>query len=257
MNPRYAVYFVPAADSALYRFGAAVLGYDGYTGSDVDFLDRLPMERAAWHDATREPRRYGFHATLKAPFHLANGCDETALLDALPTFCRSIESASVFEPIVASLAGFIAIVPTAADPAIDRLAAACVTAFDRFRAPSSGPDRDRRRVGLTAKTGRQPRPLGLSLRVRRLPLAPHADRPARGRPPCRRPGLSPEPLRRRPGCTPGARSTASRCCARIGPIPVSSSSAMRRLARPGSMRTHDRIPHMLIQVKAATHGTHQ
>jgi hypothetical protein len=151
VNPRYAVYFVPAADSALYRFGAAVLGYDGYTGSDVDFLDRLPMERAAWHDATREPRRYGFHATLKAPFHLANGCDETALLDALQTFCRSIESASVFEPIVASLAGFIAIVPTAAVPAIDRLAAACVTAFDRFRAPSSGPDRDRRRIGLTAR----------------------------------------------------------------------------------------------------------
>lgn len=151
MNPRYAVYFVPVADSALYRFGAAVLGYDGYTGNDVDFLDRLPMERAAWHDATREPRRYGFHATLKAPFHLANGCDETALLDALQTFCRSIESASVFEPIVASLAGFIAIVPTAANPAIDRLAAACVTAFDRFRAPSSGPDRDRRRIGLTAR----------------------------------------------------------------------------------------------------------
>ena len=30
--PRYAVYFVPAADSDLYRFGSAVLQYDGYTG---------------------------------------------------------------------------------------------------------------------------------------------------------------------------------------------------------------------------------
>jgi hypothetical protein len=151
VNPRYALYFVPAADSALYRFGAAVLGYDGYTGSDVDFLDRLPMEGATWHDATREPRRYGFHATLKAPFHLANGCDETALLDALQTFCRSIESASVFEPIVASLAGFIAIVPTAANPAIDRLAAACVTGFDRFRAPMSAQERDGRTVGLSER----------------------------------------------------------------------------------------------------------
>ena len=26
--PRYAIYFVPGADSGLYRFGAAVLGYD-------------------------------------------------------------------------------------------------------------------------------------------------------------------------------------------------------------------------------------
>jgi putative phosphonate metabolism protein len=151
VNPRYAIYFVPAADSALYRFGAAVLGYDGYTGHDVGFPDPLPMYIGAWRDLTREPRRYGFHATLKAPFHLANGCDETALLDALPAFCRSIESAPAFEPIVASLAGFIAIVPTAADPAIERLAAACVTAFDRFRAPSSAQDRDRRVVGLTER----------------------------------------------------------------------------------------------------------
>ena len=27
----------------------------------------------------QEPRRYGFHATLKAPFHLADGADEAAL----------------------------------------------------------------------------------------------------------------------------------------------------------------------------------
>jgi hypothetical protein len=151
VNPRYALYFVPDADSALYRFGAAVLGYDCHTGIDVDFLDRLPMEVAAWRELTREPRGYGFHATLKAPFHLANGFDETALLDAFPAFCRSIESAPVFEPIIVSLAGFIAMVPAAANPAIDRLAAACVTAFDRFRAPLSGPDRERRRVGLTGR----------------------------------------------------------------------------------------------------------
>jgi putative phosphonate metabolism protein len=151
VNPRYAIYFVPAAECALYRFGAAVLGYDGYTGNDVGFPDPLPMDIGAWRDLTREPRRYGFHATLKAPFHLANGCDETALLDAFPAFCRSIESVPAFEPMVASLAGFIAIVPAAADPAIDRLAAACVTAFDRFRAPMSARERDRRVVGLTER----------------------------------------------------------------------------------------------------------
>jgi hypothetical protein len=64
VKPRYAIYFIPAADSALYRFGAAVLGYDCYTGNDLDFPDPLPMETAAWRDLTREPRRYGFHATL-------------------------------------------------------------------------------------------------------------------------------------------------------------------------------------------------
>jgi Protein of unknown function (DUF1045) len=151
VNPRYALYFVPDADSALYRFGAAALGCDSYTGNDVDFPDRLPIETAAWRELTRAPRGYGFHATLKAPFHLADGCDEIALIDALPAFCRSIESAPLFEPMVASLVGFIALVPTVANPAIDRLAAACVTAFDRFRAPLRDEDRDRRRVGLTQR----------------------------------------------------------------------------------------------------------
>jgi hypothetical protein len=151
VNPRYAIYFVPAADSALYRFGAAMLGYDCYTGNDVDFPGSLPMKTGAWRDLTGEPRRYGFHATLKAPFHLARDADEPALIDALPAFCRSVESVPAFVPIVASLAGFIAIVPAAADPAIDRLAADCVTAFDRFRVPISAQDRDRRVVGLTER----------------------------------------------------------------------------------------------------------
>jgi hypothetical protein len=151
VNPRYAIYFVPAADSALYRFGAAVLGCDCYTGNDVDFPGPLPMENAAWRDLTREPRRYGFHATLKAPFHLAKDADEPVLIDALPVFCRSIESVPVFEPIVASFAGFMAVVPAAADSAIDRLAAACVTAFDRFRAPMGVHDRSRRVIGLSER----------------------------------------------------------------------------------------------------------
>ena len=98
MNPRYAIYFVPAADSALYRFGSAVLGYDCYTGNDVGFPGPLPMKNGAWRDLTGEPRRYGFHATLKAPFHLAKDADETALINALPAFCRSVEFRPRFCP---------------------------------------------------------------------------------------------------------------------------------------------------------------
>jgi hypothetical protein len=151
VKPRYAIYFISAADSALYRFGAAVLGYDCYTGNDVGFPDSLPMDTDAWRDLTREPRRYGFHATLKAPFQLAKDTDETELLDAFPAFCRSVESVPAFEPMVGSLASFIAVMPTAADPAIDRLAGACVTAFDRFRAPMSVQDRSRRMIGLSER----------------------------------------------------------------------------------------------------------
>jgi putative phosphonate metabolism protein len=143
VKPRYAVYFVPAAQSALYRFGAALLGYDCYTGNEIDFPDALPLSPPAWRELTREPRRYGFHATLRAPFRLADGADEAGLIEAFHAFCRS-ESAAAFTPVVAVIESFIAMVPSGSEPAVDRLAAACVTAFDRFRAPLDANDRERR-----------------------------------------------------------------------------------------------------------------
>ncbi len=144
MTPRYAVYYVPAAQSALYRFGAALLGYDCYSGTEIGFPRALPVPEPAWRELTQEPRRYGFHATLKAPFRLADGADEAELVEAFHAFCRSKAMAAVFTPVVAVVEGFIAIVPSGNEPAVDRLAAACVTAFDRFRAPLNAHDRARR-----------------------------------------------------------------------------------------------------------------
>ena len=53
-DPRYAIYFVPAPDTALYRFGAAALGYDCFTGADIATLDALPVDAGAWR--SRDPR---------------------------------------------------------------------------------------------------------------------------------------------------------------------------------------------------------
>src|SRR5438128_78803 len=84
--PRYAVYFVPAADSELYRFGSAVLQYDCYTGNAVLPPEELKNQPEEWREATEEPRRYGFHATLKAPFYLAPSCSEAQLVSAFHSF---------------------------------------------------------------------------------------------------------------------------------------------------------------------------
>jgi hypothetical protein len=144
VKPRYAVYFVPAAKSALYRFGSTLLGYDCFTGTDIRFPEALPVPEPAWRELTQEPRRYGFHATLKSPFHLADGADEAALIAAFRTFCRSEAVAAAFTPVVTVVESFVAIVPSVSEPAVDCLAAACVTAFDRFRAPLDAHDRARR-----------------------------------------------------------------------------------------------------------------
>lgn len=142
--PRYAVYFVPAADSDLYRFGSAVLRYDGYTGRPVAPPDECAADADAWREATEEPRRYGFHATLKAPFHLAPACTEAQLVSAFGSFAALGRKAAVIEPAIRTLGGFTALVPAHANPGIDALAADCTTLFDAFRAPMSAQERARR-----------------------------------------------------------------------------------------------------------------
>src|SRR5215813_14819328 len=104
---RYAIYFVPPADSELYRFGAGVLGYDCYSGKDV------PQDSgfdADWAELTREPRRYGFHATLKAPFRLLPSAAEADLVAELRRVAALPRTPPAIAPMIHPIGGFIAIV---------------------------------------------------------------------------------------------------------------------------------------------------
>ena len=128
---RYAIYYTPAAGSALARFGEAW------------FARKAPCLDA--------PRRYGFHGTLKAPFRLANGTSEAELLLAAERFAaeRGALRGPSLRPAV--LAGFLALMPSEPFEELDRLAADCVAAFDRFRAPPGEAElARRRRAGLSA-----------------------------------------------------------------------------------------------------------
>jgi hypothetical protein len=91
-----------------------------------------------------EPRRYGFHATLKAPFHLSPSCTESQLVSALQSFATLGRSPAILKPVVRMLSGFAALVPEQPNPTIDALAADCTTIFDAFRAPMSAQERARR-----------------------------------------------------------------------------------------------------------------
>jgi putative phosphonate metabolism protein len=143
-GPRYAIYFVPAAGSDLYRFGSSVLRYDCYTGEQVDPPAQLAADTERWRSLTEEPRRYGFHATLKAPFHLTADHAETALMEAVRSFADSGRVIPTITPAVDILSGFAALVPRHRDASVEALAAQCTTEFDRFRAPMSLRERARR-----------------------------------------------------------------------------------------------------------------
>ena len=139
--PRYAIYYTSAPESALDRFGASLLGYDTHSGEDLPFPDGLPPD---WRDLTQDPRKYGFHATLKAPMALAPGKDEDQLLAACAAFSAEPRSIPVIEPIVDLISGFIALVPAKPSAALEALAADCVRDFDPFRATMTEHDRARR-----------------------------------------------------------------------------------------------------------------
>ena len=122
---RYALYFAPAPGTAWATFGE-------------EWLSRADPLLA-------HPRRYGFHATLKAPFRMQGGTDLEQLVEELDRFTRTQLAFSVPRLRVACLDDFLALVPTAHEPRLDALAAQCVKRFDRWRAPLNAIELDRRR----------------------------------------------------------------------------------------------------------------
>lgn len=142
-SPRYALYYAPHASSTLWSFGSRVLGYDAVSGQSVHHPEALGEFLARWPSLTTEPRKYGFHATLKAPFHLIESQDERALLLAVDNFSKLTRAISL--PVKAANIGpFIALKPSSSAEQINALASEIVDHFDHFRKPLSPEDRNRR-----------------------------------------------------------------------------------------------------------------
>ena len=134
----------PGAGSGLDRFGAALLGYDAFTGEDLPFPEGVLQAAPDWRGLTGDPRKYGFHATLKAPLSLAPGRTEAELVSACEAFAATPRAIPVITPVVGSISGFIAVIPAEPPAELIRLAADCVSEFDAFRAPLTEADRARR-----------------------------------------------------------------------------------------------------------------
>ena len=140
VSVRYAVYFTPEPGSPAERLGASLLGRSAVTGR------RLRQPAPELSGITGEPRRYGFHATLKAPFALAEGVAEQDLRAALDDLAASLAPWALPGCDVATVGEgtFLALVPQERDPRLDELAARCVRELDRFRAPLAQADIERR-----------------------------------------------------------------------------------------------------------------
>ena len=120
----------------------AWLGRDPETGADVQqpAVDNIAA-------LVSEPRRYGFHATLKPPMRLSGALDDF-LRDAT-LFCRE-QKAFALPPLAVTLLGrFMALCPTSAAPRLHALADACVASLDAYRLPEDAAAQARRAAGRT------------------------------------------------------------------------------------------------------------
>lgn len=155
MTTRYAIYFAPARHTAWWRFGAHWLGRDEASGAELAQTAPVHLAAGEFERITAEPRRYGFHATLKAPFRLRDDVDESALLECVRWLARSLNPV-LLEPLVPVLLdGFVALVPASQNPALNALARECVTELDELRAPLTEAERARRRPEQLDARGRE------------------------------------------------------------------------------------------------------
>lgn len=141
--PRYTVYFVPPSDSAIYRLGSSLIGYDSYSGAVVPHPSDAGLPED-WPDLTKAPRPYGLHVTFVPPFRLAEGYGETDLIQSFSAFCDEPRSVATIVPEVRVIRDFVAIVPRRASGIVKQLATDCLTYFDLFRAPFTAADHVRR-----------------------------------------------------------------------------------------------------------------
>jgi putative phosphonate metabolism protein len=137
---RYALYYTPPREHPLSQAVAQWLGRDVFARDEPLAGDRSNDDVSL----TAEPRRYGFHATLKAPFRLAPGRSRQELECAIRRFVDRRQPCPIGSLQVAMLGDFFALVPRATPPSVRDLASQVTSQFDQFRARMTAEELQRR-----------------------------------------------------------------------------------------------------------------
>ncbi|WOC17208.1 DUF1045 domain-containing protein [Pseudochrobactrum sp. MP213Fo] len=132
---RYGIYFSPSAHDPLLRVAANWLGRNAFNGMVVRRPEIGSINSDEINALTAEPRRYGFHATLKAPFRLHEDYEEHDLLACMMHFASSYQAVQLPPLKVEQIGPFFALVPSEPCAPMQQLANDVVVHFERFRAP--------------------------------------------------------------------------------------------------------------------------
>lgn len=147
---RYAIYFAPRPGSAFWEAGSQWLGRCA-ASQMIAMQPSVPgVSPHEFCQLTAAPRRYGWHATLKAPFSLAPGVPLSSLMTALHLICARVEPFRMPPLQVTRLENFLAMTFTEVSLQIKEIERQCVTVLQPLTAPLSPDELLRRRLaGLT------------------------------------------------------------------------------------------------------------
>lgn len=136
---RYAIYYAPP-EGAFAEAAARWLGWDVQRARAVAQPDIPGLA-----DDTAEPRRYGFHGTVKPPFRLAQGADRQGLARAVAGLAARLAPVEMPGLQLVNLQGFLALIPRGDTAPLQALAAQVVRDLDPFRATLTAAEMARRR----------------------------------------------------------------------------------------------------------------
>lgn len=144
---RYAVFFAPCDRSPLGHFGATVLrrkptSADEWVNPEIAVnFDNTPV----WRACIERPAHYGFHATIVAPFELHRDYTAEQLQDDLAAFCQTQQPLALTGLAPRLTHRYDALAFDDQPPEIKQFATRCVTRFEKYCAPLTEEDVQRRK----------------------------------------------------------------------------------------------------------------
>jgi len=143
---RHAAYYAPAQQSRLAQLGAQWLGRCAQSRRVVLQPDFPQCTAEALRGYTAAATRYGWHATMKAPFALNPGLEIDAIPAAFQAFAQS-QTALTLPPLtLRNMGDYLALVPEAPSSALQELAFDCVRALHPLATPLSDTQVAQRRL---------------------------------------------------------------------------------------------------------------
>lgn len=151
-DARYALYYAPRPEEPLAVAATQWLGWNpnGGHGRPLPASSGIDPQRLA--EIIAEPRRYGFHGTLKPPMRLIDDVSEADFLAAVGRFAATERAFTAAPLMLKAISDFLALVPTNRSTELQDLADRCVVEFDEYRRPAAEEELARRRLnGLTPR----------------------------------------------------------------------------------------------------------